>query len=456
MRFKYKNLLLGLLVVIGIGVGSLYLNKINQEAHASQNALEASYQNHFFSLIENIESLDVLLGKILASNSSEQDIITFATVWSTAEVARNNLDSLPIGMENMMRSNQYLAQLGDYSYSLAQKIASKQEITESEWQKLRQLQQENRKVHNELRELLGLMQKEQIKLGSLVNQKEIELTPASKKMLDGFGKLDERLQDEVPTLTYDGPFSDHVVNRAPRGLSGQVINEDKAENIALEFAQKMDRKTKYTAKTTGLTKGRIISYSVTLKSEDRGQSDLVFEISRKGGHVVLMMDVGERGRDKKVDVEQASQKAEQFVKKLGLGEFLPTGHLVEGNELLVKFALVQDNVIIYPDMIQVIVSLDNGNIVAYDANKYLLSHTSRKLPEPKIIEAEAREKVNEKLKIEEVRLALIPLGNLEEQLTYEVKGKINGDTYYVYINAENGFQEKILLVVETPQGTRSI
>ncbi|MGI5912584.1 MAG: germination protein YpeB [Syntrophomonadaceae bacterium] len=453
---RYKNLLFGLLIVIGLGAGAFYFNQINKQAHASENALEASYQNNFFSLIENIENLDVLLGKILASNSNDQDIITLATVWSIAEVARTNLDNLPLGIENMMRSNQYLAQLGDFSYSLAQKIANNQEITEAEWQKIRQLHQENRTIHNELRELMDLMQEKQIRLGSLINLNEDkELTPDKKVMLDGFGKLDERLQNEVPTLTYDGPFSDHVVNRAPRGLSGKMINEKEAENIALQFIKNLNN-TNYTAKITGKTKGRIPSYSVTLHPKDTKMSDLVLGISQKGGQVVLMMDVGERGQVRNVNVEQAKEQAKEFVQKLDLGDFLPTGHLIEGNELLVNYALLQDGVVIYPDMIQVIVSLDSGNVVAYDANKYLLSHAERKLPKPIITEAEAREKVNKKLKIEEIRLALIPLGNLEEQLAYEIKGKIDEDTYYVYINAENGLQEKILLVVETPQGSRSI
>jgi germination protein YpeB len=144
------------------------------------------------------------------------------------------------------------------------------------------------------------------------------------------------------------------------------------------------------------------------------------------------------------------------VDKLDLGAFVATGHLAEGNELLVNFAALQDGVVIYPDMIQVSVSLDTRNVAGYDASKYLLSHTNRELPAPALTEDEARAKVNPRLNIERVRLALIPLGNLEERLTYEVKGKIDSDTYYVYINALTGSQEKILLIVETPEGSRSI
>jgi spore germination protein len=454
---RYKSILIGFLVVLGLGAGAWWFTQLNKQADAAQNALEASYQNNFFSLVENFENLDVLLGKVLASDSKDQDIITFVTVWSMAEVAKTNLGNLPLGTANMMRSNQYLAQLGDFSYSMAQKIASNQEIAESEWQKIRKLHQENRTIHNELRELLGLMQEKQIRLGSLTSFKEnTKFAPDSKVMLEGFGKLDERLQNEVPTLTYDGPFSDHVVNRAPRGLTGPMINERQAERTALQFVKKMQIAGKYSAKTTSQAKGRIPTYSVTLQPEDTRQSTLVLGISKKGGHVVLMMDTEEHSQARKVSVDKATRQAKAFVHKLGLGTFIPTGHLIEGNELLVNFALLQDDVVIYPDMVQVSVSLDSGKIVAYDANKFLLSHTQRELPKPKITEAEARKRVKENLKIEDIRLALIPLGNLEEKLTYEIKGKIDSDTYFVYINAQTGYQEKILLVVETPQGSRSI
>ncbi len=452
---RYRNILLGLVITGVLGVGVLWFSQVSKETNLAQNALEASYQNSFFNLIENFENLDVLLGKILASNSDDRDIITLVTVWSMAEVAKTNLGNLPLGSACMMNSSNYLAQLGDFSYSLGQKLAKNQAITENEWQMVRQLHQENRAIHNELRDLLGLMQDKQITFGSL-RKENVELTPDNDGILAGFGKLDERLQNEVPTLTYDGPFSDHVVNREPRGLTGEMIDQPEAENIALQFANKINPQTQYSVNNTSWAEGRLPSYSVTLQSENSDQSPLVLGISKKGGHIVFMMATGEPIQDQKVNFEQAIETSQEFVQELELGTFLLTGYLVEGNELLANYALLQDEVILYPDMVQVMVSLDSGNIVAYDAKKYLLSHTERSLPSPKITAADATNRVNAKLQIEQVRLALIPLGNLHEQLTYEIKGEIDEETYYVYINAETGFQEKILLIVETPQGSRSI
>lgn len=456
MRFK-GLLVIPLLTLFVIGIGAWGLDHVNKQAGASQNALEASYQNNFFSMVENFENLDVLLSKLLASNSTDRDIISLVTVWSTAEIAKTNLNNLPVNTHEMMRSNQYLAQLGDFCYSLAQKIAGGQSITESDWQKIKQLHEENRTIHSELRSMLGLLQDKQIKLGNLKRLRTGgKLSPDNQKLLDGFGKLDERLQNEAPTLTYDGPFSDHVVNHKPSGLTGQMIDDKEAAKIALKFAENLNVNNRYTAKLNGEATGKIPVYTVTLQSEDKDKSDLTLGISKKGGHVVLMIAAGEKAGIRRVDTLEAKNTAAEFVQKLDLGEFLSTGHLIEGNEMLVNFALLEDNIVIYPDMIQVVVSLENGNIAAFDANKYLLSHRERELSAPKITEAQAQAKVNERLAIEDIRLALIPLGNLDEKLTYEIKGKIDEDTYYVYINAENGFQEKILLIVETAQGSKSI
>jgi germination protein YpeB len=217
-----------------------------------------------------------------------------------AEMAKANLSNLPLGTINTVRSNQYLSQLGDFSYSLAQKAADGQEINDSDWQKIRQLHNENRTIHKELRSLVELMQEKQVRFGSLARVDKDKLPQESLAVLEGFGKLDERLQNEVPTLTYDGPFSDHVVNRSPRGLTGAVINKTQAENIALQFIKKMNRTGRYTVGTTSLASGRIASYSVTLKPQEAGRSELILGISRKGGHVVLMMDGGEPAAAKRM------------------------------------------------------------------------------------------------------------------------------------------------------------
>ncbi len=450
---NYKNVLLGVLAALLIGAGLMWYSGIGNRAYAMDNALEAGYQTAFFDLVDSTENLDVLLGKVLVSNSSSHNIISLTTAWHEAERARGSLAKLPLEMPSMMRSQQYMAQMGDFCYSLATKLADNIEISQQEKETLERLHGETRTMHRELRELTTLAQNRQFRFVNLGNDNR-RLTPEAQNLVDGFGKMDERLQDEVPTLTYDGPFSDHVVNMKPRGLTGDEVSPQEAANIAQDFMNELGYN--FEVNRSEASEGHIPIYHVEFGQTGQREEAAAAGISQQGGQVVWMIVADTPTNGNQVDREDAFSKAEEFVQELGLGEFTPIGHLEEGNELLVNFALMENDVVIYPDMVQVTISLENGNIIGYDAAKYYTSHTDRDLIEPEITEEEARENVNYELQIEDVRLALIPLSNLEEKLCYEIRGTMDEDIYYVYINAETGQEEKVLLVVETEEGTRSI
>ncbi len=122
------------------------------------------------------------------------------------------------------------------------------------------------------------------------------------------------------------------------------------------------------------------------------------------------------------------------------------------NIITVISVLIQDDVIIYPDQIKVEVAADNGQILGVESLTYIMSHHKRDLPEPEISEEEARNLANAEMEIEAVRLALIPLPTLEERLCWEVKGRLNGEVYLVYINAITGDEEMILQIIDMPNG----
>ena len=60
------------------------------------------------------------------------------------------------------------------------------------------------------------------------------------------------------------------------------------------------------------------------------------------------------------------------------------------------------------------------------------------------------------IKIETEGMAYIPKDNKTEVLCYEFKGKFNNKTYLVYINAKTGNEERILILVESGEGTLTI
>lgn len=99
------------------------------------------------------------------------------------------------------------------------------------------------------------------------------------------------------------------------------------------------------------------------------------------------------------------------------------------------------------------IAMDNGDIIGVQANKYLTSHVpDRKIAAPKITEAQALKKVSPRVKVNSKRLAIIPTEMNKEVLCYEFGVTYNNDNYFIYINADNGYEQKILQIINTPNG----
>ena len=114
---------------------------------------------------------------------------------------------------------------------------------------------------------------------------------------------------------------------------------------------------------------------------------------------------------------------------------------------------MQNDVVMYPDLIKVKVALDNGEVLGMETTGYLNNHTQRDIAKVKITKEEAKKNLNKQLIIESEELAVIPTEWKTEILCYEFKGKVDDKEFLVYINAENGREEDILVITNTPNGT---
>ena len=63
------------------------------------------------------------------------------------------------------------------------------------------------------------------------------------------------------------------------------------------------------------------------------------------------------------------------------------------------------------------------------------------------------ENLNKELEIKSEGLAIIPTEWETEVFCWEFKGTVDGMDFLVYVNAETGVEEDILLIVNTPEGT---
>jgi spore germination protein len=132
----------------------------------------------------------------------------------------------------------------------------------------------------------------------------------------------------------------------------------------------------------------------------------------------------------------------------------PTYSEINENVAFISFVYKKDDIIFYPDIINLQVAMDNGQVLAVEALSYLMSHQEREVTRPEITREQVREMVGNTLSIlEEIQLAVIPQADLSEVLTYEIRGKIGDETYLIYINSLTGAEEHIIRVIKGQGGT---
>ena len=150
--------------------------------------------------------------------------------------------------------------------------------------------------------------------------------------------------------------------------------------------------------------------------------------------------------------EEANEKGKEFLNNKGFQNMKETYYLKQEGIVTINYAYNQDGIIVYPDLIKVKVALDNGEILGIETTGYLNNHTKRDVERNKISIDEAKKNLNKDLDIKSEGLAIIPTEWKSEILCYEFKGKIEDTEFLVYINVENGREEDILVIKDTPNG----
>lgn len=441
-RWRLATILLSVALLASLVWGGMQWT----ERARAESLQAAQFQRAFFELVAQVEQTELLLAKTLVSGTDAQRQLLLTDVWRQAFGAQANLNQLPLGNISLMRTSQLLTQAGDYAYLLARRAAQGEGITEEQWQTLEELQRQVGIVAQQLHEVV------QAAAGGSMSWEEMQrltrrrLDEGPNSFRDGFERLELQLV-EFPTLIYDGPFSDHIRRREPRGLTGDDIDAEQAVRVALEFlphridAQDLHRRED--------VEGPIPAFSIR---GTRREGIVDVDVSRKGGHVVWMLD-NRAVNESRISVDEAINLAQQFLKERGMPDMVPTWASVVAHRAIIPFAFVQDDVVVYPDLVKVTVALDNGDIIGYEAMGYLMSHHERDIPQPELTEEQARERINPALSVSEGRLALIPLETLEEVLAWEFHAEANGEPYIVYIHALTGDEERILKLLDTDEGT---
>ena len=448
-RLKDRHMLtiiVTLIAVIAILAMVIY-KKQTQYRQASEN----SYNQAFYELVDYVQNVENYLGKSLISTSPEHGAETLTNVWKEANLAQTYLSQLPISSNELENTSKFLNQVSDYSYSLSRKNINNESLSQEDLDNLKELHEYSVNLENVLNQLSNDINSGRIRWGELTKKgSSVFARQVSNISKDSFGNIEQEFH-EYAGLIYDGAFSEHVTKTEKVGLTGEDIDEETAKNIAMDF---VGRDLIKEVNSNGLAENADIpTYDFNIKLNKEDDNNLLnISITKKGGHV-LFSNFNRDVEVENIDDETAIKIGLNFLESKGFKNMKQTYYLKEEGIMTVNYAYVQNDVVMYPDLIKVKVALDNGDIFGIETQGYLNSHMERELPEIKVSKEEAKEKLNKNLEIKSEGLAMIPTEYKTEILCWEFKGNVDGTDFLVYINVENGKEEDILTIVNTPNGT---
>ncbi len=444
-----KNYIYGILIILIIAVISLVV-LLNKQKKEYTIMAENQYNLAFYELVDYMDDVENYLAKSIISSSAENGAKTLMHVWREANLAQVYLAQLPISSNELSNTSKFLNQVSEYSYSLGTKCINKKDITEEEMNNLEELYNYSKDLKSTLNQLLNDMGNNSISWKELTKDANTAFAQQVDNLsATSFSNLDENF-GEYEGLIYDGAYSEHIENAEKKGLVGDEISEEEAKKIAKEFVSE-DRIEEINS--NGLIEnGNIVVYEFAIKIKDGDDNNpLNIAISKIGGHIVLM-NYNRQVVEEKISQEEANKIGQDFLSSRGIENMKATYYLKQGGAVTVNYAYQQDGVVIYPDLVKVKIALDNGEILGMETTGYLNNHEVRNIPQVKISEQEARKKLNKNLEITSSGLAIIPTEWRTELFCYEFKGKVNDTDFLVYINAETGAEENILVIIDTPNG----
>ena len=131
-------------------------------------------------------------------------------------------------------------------------------------------------------------------------------------------------------------------------------------------------------------------------------------------------------------------------------------YIKEGKSITANFAYVQDGVTVYGDLVKVKVALDNGGVIGFEAQGYLMGHHRREIPAPVITPEAALSAISNVVTVKRTSQALIPTPDGRELPCYEILGLCGERNFLMYVNTQTGVEENILMLYETEDGVLTL
>lgn len=433
-----RGILIGVLA-LGVAGTAFWGYQEHREKNAILINAENNYQRAFHDLTYQIDLLNDKIGTTLAMNSRKSLSPALAEVWKITSQAHGDVGQLPLTLLPFNKTEEFLAQIGDFSYRVAIRDLENEPLTDKEYDTLKGLYAQSADIQKELRNVQHTVLSNNLRWMDVELALAAEEQPMDNTIIDGFKTVEKTVEsygetDFGPTFVSLQKKDDNY-----KYLEGKEITKKEAEKIAKKYTGFGDN-VKVQVSENG--KGSDVGFYSVAIQDKKTKKEADMDITKKGGYPIWFI-LSREVKEQKISLNEASNKAIKFLKENDFENLDLFESTQYDNVGVFTFVTNEGDVRVYPDSINVKVALDNGNIIGFSAEDYLKSHHTRELPKPTMTADSVRKEINPKLKVMEENLAIIVNDLNEEVLCYEFLGTLGDDTYRIFLNAETGVEEKV-------------
>ncbi len=432
-------------------VAGVFAIRNTRKADALELYARASTERAFDGLVTSMAELSNALEKSQYLSDPALESALCTQIFGRAMTAQMAMEALPYASQELEQTAGFVAKVGDYAGALARTVGKTGGYSERELKNLKSLAETASVMKLNLQDMQSRITAGELSLEDVYRQTTHSEGGEGQVPLAGtaFQTIEQEFP-ELPTLIYDGPFSESMSSKKPLYLEGKAqVSQEQALAAAAKF---LDTETAV-MRASGECGGDVPCWTCT--GHVNG-TEYTVQVTKQGGEIWSVIGGRDVGRQS-YSISQGLDRAEDLVKSWGIGELEESYHTVSDGVLLVNFHHNENGVRCYPDLIKVGVALDNGTLMSYDAQGYICAHTDRKLPTAKISREDAQAALSDSLRVQEHSLALIPSAGGQERLCHEFLCQTAaGERYIMYVNALTGDEEKILILLEDETGTLTV
>ncbi|MDQ0481955.1 germination protein YpeB [Guptibacillus hwajinpoensis] len=434
-----RSILIGALAIGVIGT-SYWGYKEHQEKNAVLINAENTYQRAFHDLNFHMDALEEKIGSTLAMNSRSSLSPALAEVWRLTSEAQNDVGQLPLTLMPFNKTEEFLSNIGSFSYRVAVRDLDEKPLSEDEYETLKKLHNHSNDVKNELRKVQAMVIDHNLRWMDVELALASESEPQDNTIIDGFKTVDKQVEgySEVNWGPEVNQLNEKKQNLS-KNIEGKELSEKEAKQHVLDFLD-IDKNASIDITTTGKD-SKYQAYSLSIENPDN-KSSVNLDVTKKGAKPIWILMDRKIGKQK-LSLNEAANKATNFLKEHDITNMEISESSQYERMGVFTFVYQQGDVTVYPDAVHIKVALDNGDITGYESIEYLTNHHERKVAEPTISRNEALEQVNPNVQIMEEGLGVIKNDLGEEVLCYEFMGTIEKETYRIFVNADTGREERV-------------